>query len=246
MPSDDENNKQCSLESGWTEAVNVSNTALLSSMSTRWEETDGVLNELPSAFYGDSGKPNIFNSGTFAVISWTDKYCDGGEQRMISYNERGGITLPFSCIYTARANYADVTDVEPTWTPQRITTGIRDAMQDVNKGLSQVVNDVTKGRWIVTWQEDPHGLQIGGADGPGDGASGANVTHGTDIWYTWTYDLGTWGFNKPLSTRSKSMVNVIAFREYLRYRVDSVVRSGWLKTRSQNTISRKALLTRNV
>ena len=30
-----------------------------------------------------------------------------------------------------------------------------------------------------------------GGDGPGDGASGASVTHGTDIWYTYTEDLMT-------------------------------------------------------
>ena len=60
-------------------------------------------------------------------------------------------------------------------------------MQDVNKGLSIMENDAPMGKWIITWQEDPHGLQIGGADGPGDGASGANVTHGTDIWYTFRH-----------------------------------------------------------
>jgi len=193
MPTD--LNGQCAHQKDWTEAVNVSNTAGVHSMSTKWQETpEGELITTPAPFYGDSGKPNIFNSGTFAVISWTDKFCPSGEQRMISYNERGGITVPFSCIYTARADYSTVAPdtVEPVWTTQRLTTGIRDAMQDVNKGFKVY----EQGRWIATWQEDPHGLQIGGGDGPGDGASGANVTHGTDIWYTFTWNVMGVGFNK--------------------------------------------------
>ncbi len=204
MPTDD--NDQCALQSSWSPAVNVSNTAALSSMDTKWKETaEGELITTPAPFMGDSGKPNIFNSGTYAVISWTDKYCVGDEQRMISYNERGGITLPFSCVYTARANYAGVTDTEPTWTKQQLTSGVRDAMQDVNKGLNITKDDgSTFAHWIVTWQEDPHGLQIGGADGPGDGASGANTTHGTDIWYTFSWNLIKNGFDKPLSRISNN------------------------------------------
>ena len=43
---------------------------------------------------------------------------------------------------------------------------------------------------LHSWQEDPQGLQLGEADGPGDGASGANVNGGTDVWYTYaTVDL---------------------------------------------------------
>jgi hypothetical protein len=41
----------------------------------------------------------------------------------------------------------------------------------------------------MTWQEDPAGLQRGEAEGPGDGASGAKVSKGTDIWYAYTTDL---------------------------------------------------------
>jgi len=193
-------NDQCAHQANWTEAVNVSNTAMLSSMNTRWQETpEGEVIESATPFYGDSGKPNIFNAGSVAVISWTDKYCPGDEQRMISYNERGGITVPFSCIYTARADYSTVTagETEPVWTKEQLTTGVRDAMQDVNKGVSRLVNGVATPHWILTWQEDPHGLQIGGGDGPGDGASGANVTHGTDIWYTFSWNVINAGFNKP-------------------------------------------------
>ena len=191
-------NDQCKLQSSWSDPVNISNTAGLTSISTKWKETSpGILSTTTDAYFGDSEKPNIFNSGTFAVISWVDKYCgndstSGSEQRMISYNERGGITVPFSCVYVARANFADLSNV--TWTKTQLTSGIRDAKQDVNKGVSSADK---KGQWVVTWQEDPHGLQIGGGDGPGEGASGANVTHGTDIWYTYTENLMANGFNTP-------------------------------------------------
>jgi hypothetical protein len=40
-----------------------------------------------------------------------------------------------------------------------------------------------KGQINISWQEDPQGLQLGEADGPGDGASGANANGGTDVWY---------------------------------------------------------------
>ena len=43
--------------------------------------------------------------------------------------------------------------------------------------------------WVVSWQEDPQGLQPGSADGPGDGVSGAIVSKGTDIWYTYVDDI---------------------------------------------------------
>ena len=192
-------NEQCKLPSSWSAPVNISNTANLSSISTRWQEdANGLLDPAaaPTPYYGDSDKPNIFNSGTFAVVSWVDKYCGdvagGLEQRMISYNERGGITVPFSCVREAHANFADLTNVQ--WSTTQLTSGLRDAKQDVNKGVSSLDK---KGQWVVTWQEDPHGLQIGGGDGPGEGASGANVTHGTDIWYTYTEDLMVDGFKNP-------------------------------------------------
>ncbi|MEA2048951.1 MAG: choice-of-anchor O protein [Campylobacterota bacterium] len=203
MPSDA--NAQCAAQASWSPAINISNTADKSSISTKWEETDGVLSTVATPFYGDSGKPNIFNSGSFAVVSWTDKYCEGDEQRMISYNERDGITVPFQCVYASAIDFSPATPTE--WKTQQITSGVRDAMQDVNKGLSALVGDINKGRWILTWQEDPHGLQIGGGDGPGEGASGANVTHGTDIWYTYSYHVAVDGFNRPRTRITNNYTN---------------------------------------
>ncbi len=184
------NTHQCSMEGDWSEPINISNTANLTSIETDWNEDPAVPGATP--FYGDSDKPNIFVNGSFAAITWVDKYCDGGEQRMINYTARDGLSVPFSCTYVA---YTDNV-AGGTWTKKQLTDGSRDAKSDTNKGLS--IGTPAKGKWIITWQEDPHGLQLGGASGPGDGASGANVTHGTDIWYTYTEDLMTHVWSTPV------------------------------------------------
>lgn len=193
-PTDD--NNHCSTQDAWSEVVNISNTAGDSSASTKWtRDVNGVLIDADVAFPGDSEKPNIFNAGTTVVVTWTDKYCpslDGGDskQRSVEYLEREGIEVPFSCAYEAHVNYANTPAV---WTTKQITSGERDAKQDVNKGVMHE----DKAKWIITWQEDPQGLQIGGGDGPGDGASGASVAHGTDIWLTTTDDIHTVDFAEP-------------------------------------------------
>jgi len=194
-------NSYCSSQSDWTPAVNISNTADSYSISTRWRMTaSGLGPEEP--YYGDSEKPNIFSSGNFAVVTWIDKYCDETEQRIVSYNERNGLSLPFSCVYESHINFADAT---PTWVTSRLTRGIRDAKQDLNRGVS--MGSPAKGKWVITWQEDPHGLQIGNAEGPGDGSSGAKVTHGTDIWYTYTEDLMA-GFTNTPTRLTDNFTNV--------------------------------------
>ena len=189
MPSDA--NNYCSSQEDWSAAVNISNTADKTSTSTKWTRDADALVDSKIAFPGDSEKPNIFNAGTTAVVTWTDKYCPGGEQRSVSYLERDGIEVPFSCVYVS---YADLAVDPDSWTTKQITTGLRDAKQDVNKGVSHE----GKAKWIITWQEDPQGLQIGGGDGPGDGASGASVAHGTDIWYTTTDHIHDGIFTEPV------------------------------------------------
>jgi len=183
--------KDCSLETDWSEAVNISNTASETSALTKWtRDANGDLIDEDIAFPGDSEKPNIFNTGTTAVVTWTDKYCPGGEQRSVEYLERSSIEVPFSCVYVAHVNFANNPAV---WTTTQITSGERDAKQDVNKGVMHT----NTAKWIITWQEDPQGLQIGGGDGPGEGASGASVSHGTDIWYATTNDINATPFSEP-------------------------------------------------
>ncbi len=190
------NSSQCSLADDWSAPLNISNTAHLFSIATGWNEGIGV--EYPVPFYGDSEKPNIFVAGNFAVVTWVGKYCPGDKQRMISYTAREGLSVPFSCLYTSYTNnvagYTDDDNVyhPPVWNTQQITDGSRDAKSDFNKGLS--IDG--KGKWAFSWQEDPHGLQLGAGAGPGEGASGATVTHGTDVWYTYTDDL----MSQPLAT----------------------------------------------
>lgn len=158
----------CDALSSWSGPVNLSNTALRSSLSTAWHGEDFPA----EPFAGDSDKPNIFASGANVVVTWVDKYCPGGEQRSVSYIERDGREVPYSCTYVVRS-----TDSGKTWSAaQQLTSGIRDAKGDVSRGTSAA--------WTIVWQEDPSGLQLGEAEGPGEGASGANVSHGTDIWYT--------------------------------------------------------------
>lgn len=192
------NESQCSLASDWGAPVNISNSAHLSSIATKWN----INSDYPSEFYGDAEKSNIFVSGNFAVVTQVSKYCPGGKQRLVSYNERDGLSVPFSCIYASYTNnVAGVTDSEtgeqispPVWNTIQMTDGSRDAKSDFNKGLKYD----TKGLWAISWQEDPHGLQIGGADGPGEGASGASVTHGTDVWYSYTENLMGTPFSEPV------------------------------------------------
>ncbi|WP_372994296.1 choice-of-anchor O protein [Marinobacter sp.] len=172
----------CSQPGNWSEPVNISGTASQSSISTDWNG-DGTR----KPFAGDSDKPNIFNSGSRIVVSWVDKFCDSGEQRSVAYLTLDDREIPFSCTYVVTS-----TDNGTTWSAAtRLSTGERDAKQDVNRGLGT-------GEWSVTWQEDPRGLQLGEADGPGDGASGANVSSGTDIWYS--YALAGWSDQNSSTT----------------------------------------------
>ena len=188
------NDSQGGLASDWSEPLNISNTAHVASILTKWDENnvfDGEMIARP--FFGDSEKPNIFVAGNFAVVTWVGKYCPGDKQRIISYTAREGLSVPFSCLYRSYTNNVAGLDGEPAvWNTQQITDGSRDAKSDFNKGLS--IDG--KGKWVFSWQEDPHGLQLGAGAGPGEGASGATVTHGTDIWYTYTEDL----MGTPLAT----------------------------------------------
>lgn len=160
--------QDCEDDTRWSAPINLSGTAQLSSMSTEWQGEGTGL----QPYYGDSEKPNIFKLGSTVAISWIDHYCPGGEQRSVTYLERDNREVAFGCTWIAYSN-----DEGLTWEPpQQLSDGYRDAKQEVHRGSSTA--------WVVTWQEDPSGLEIGEADGPGDGASGANTSNGTDIWYS--------------------------------------------------------------
>ena len=182
----------CDVADNWSAPVNISQSVAKSSISTAWRGGDPVTARL--RFAGDTDKANIKTSGPVMVVTWIGNYCPDGDlqtagvqapvQRAVRYLERDSRIIPFACTWMAYSKNSGA-----TWSaPIQLSTGERDAKQDASGG--NVINDPTnanyrKGQVIVSWQEDPRGLQLGEADGPGDGASGANVSNGTDVWYTW-------------------------------------------------------------
>lgn len=173
----DSANADCSSPMNWTSPLNISSTATQTSINSDWN-ADGNR----TAYYGDSDNPHAFAAGSHVVVTWVDNYCPSSAQRTVTYLERSSREVPMGCVYAAHAS-GDVGNPS-NWTVNRLTDGSRDAKQDVSRCLSS-------GVCAITWQEDPLGLQPGEADGPGDGASGAKVSHGTDIWYSYTTNVST-------------------------------------------------------
>ena len=177
----------------WSAPLNISNTAAQSSALGILEGTgappldvdgfaDIAADPRALAYPGDSDKPNVFNVGNNLMVTWGDNYCPSGEQRFVVYPELNGVTVPYSCMYVARLRWNSTTQQFDTIWPgglpyrtERLSSGERDVKQDANRGNSSA--------YVINWQEDPQGLKLGEGDGPGDGASGANVNNGTEIWY---------------------------------------------------------------
>jgi hypothetical protein len=188
----------CDDPANWSGPVNISNSALQTSISTDWKGlTDGDAGTLP--YPGDIDKANIKTSGPVMVLTWVSNYCPDGDlatpgvqapvQRAVRYLERDSRVIPFACTWMAYSKNQGA-----AWSaPIQLSTGERDAKQDSSFGsvsTDPASPSYQKGQVAISWQEDPRGLQLGEADGPGDGASGANVSNGTDVWYTWaTVDL---------------------------------------------------------
>jgi hypothetical protein len=120
--------------------------------------------------------------GANALLSWTSSDCEGSPAQRINANlvPLTGKNQPFSCLWTARSTNGGL-----TWTTQRLTDGGMDADNDVLGGSVKYTNETSaSGYFAVAFQADPEGLQLGEAEGTGDGASGANVSPGTNIWYS--------------------------------------------------------------
>lgn len=185
--------KSCDALADWSAAKNISQSSNKTSISTEWR---GILEPGLKAYPGDIDKANVKASGPVMVLTWVSKYCPDGDlatadvqppvQRAIRYEERDSRIIPFSCAWMARSTNNGV-----TWGPAvQLSIGLRDAIQDSSNGGFN--SDTRKGQVVISWQEDPQGLQLGEAEGPGDGASGAKVNAGTDVWYAFaTIDLST-------------------------------------------------------
>jgi hypothetical protein len=187
--------KTCDVITDWAAAKNISQSSDKTSINTEWQ---GTVSPGLKPFAGDIDKANIKTSGPVMVPTWVSKYCPDGDlatagvqapvQRAIRYLERDSRIIPFSCAWMARS-----TNSGAAWSaPVQLSTGERDAIQDASGGSFNT--ETRLGQVNISWQEDPQGLQLGEADGPGDGASGANVNGGTDVWYaSATVDLSVPG-----------------------------------------------------
>jgi hypothetical protein len=157
----------------WSQPVNLTNfTGLFSATS----DPDGVGPLGQTTFWGDCDKPTVIGTsqtGKNAVIIFGSSYNAllNGNQNTVTYPEFGGVEVPFYCTYILWTKDAGL-----TWTLQQMSDGERDSKQQTAFG--------TGAGFAFSWQEDPHGLQPGQAEGPGDGGSGAKTSQGTDIWYT--------------------------------------------------------------
>lgn len=147
-------------------------------------------------------KPNIFvppigvlsaGTGANVLLTWTSSDCEGAPTQKINANlvPLTGNKQPFMCLWAARS-----TDGGVAWSLQRLTDGSMDPDEDVPAGSVQYTADTTStGHFAISFQADPKGLQLGDAEGSGDGASGANVSPGTNIWYSYlskaAFEAGT-------------------------------------------------------
>lgn len=158
----------------WGGTVNISDTSGITDPSVLYDSVgdgSGIAN-----FYGDSDKPTVFSNGSNVVVIWNDAWCGPGEHGPARYEVTAGqLEVPYRCLYAARMTIvAGNIDVIAT---DRLTDGTRDVTNEVLRG--------TGAGFAIAWQEDPNGLQLGEARGEGDGSSGARVSPGTDVWYTW-------------------------------------------------------------
>ncbi len=170
----------------WSDALNIDNTAALSSargilvqegppMLDPVTGTPDLVNDPHAVDYpGDSDKPNVFNIGNNLIVTFNSKYCPvdetrfpGEQQRFVTYTALYGVTVPYSCQYVSRLMWDSTNKVlkpQAAWggavyKTDRLSSGMRDAKQDANRG--------NKFAHVVNWQEDPLGLRLGEAEGPG-------------------------------------------------------------------------------
>ena len=157
-----------------------------------------ALTGAATGYLANNNKPNIYvaplgvingGKGANALLTWTSTDCtdagnSGADIAGPATAQLINTTLlpnqPYMCLWTARS-----VDGGVTWVKQRLTDGSLDTDEDVPAGYVKYTSDTAStGGFAITYQADPAGLKPGEAEGPGDGASGAAVNPGTNIWYT--------------------------------------------------------------
>jgi len=153
--------------------------------------TDPLAPGYSEVFKVTHNKPNLFvppigvlngGKGANVLLTWTSSDCEGSAAQRINGNlvPLTGKNQPFMCLWAARS-----TDGGVAWSLQRLTDGSLDPDEDVPAGSVQYTSDTaSSGHFAIAFQADPKGLQLGDAEGTGDGASGATVSPGTNIWYS--------------------------------------------------------------
>jgi len=114
--------------------------------------------------------------GADLLVTWSSSDCEGSAAQRINANLDTG-PQPYMCLWAARS-----LDGGTSWTKARLTDGAMDVINDVPSGY--LTSNLASGGFAISFQADPAGLQQGEAEGPGDGDSGAKVSPGTNIWYT--------------------------------------------------------------
>jgi hypothetical protein len=163
-----------SIDNGatWSQQAVTSNGGTPLTIGT---STFSITNNKPNIYVAPIGVVNA-GKGADALLTWTSSDCGGSVVQKINANLLTG-PQPYMCLWSARSLNGG-----GAWALQRLTDGSVDPDEDVPAGY--VKNDLTAGGFAITYQADPAGLQQGDAEGPGDGASGAKVSPGTNIWYT--------------------------------------------------------------
>ena len=174
-----------------------------------------ALTGAAAAYLATNNKPNIYvapvgvingGKGADALLTWTSTDCSDtgnaiGDLAGPTSAQKVNTVLnqPFMCLWTARS-----VDGGVNWVKQRLTDGSIDTDEDVPAGYVKYTSDaVSAGGFAISYQADPAGLKLGEAEGPGDGASGASVNPGTNIWYTFlskaAFENTTTPFPTPIS-----------------------------------------------
>ena len=162
-------------------------TGLVTDPVSRQSGTFTMTHNKPNIYVAPIGVLNA-GKGANALITWTASDCQGSAAQRINNNliPLTGAAQPYACLWAARS-----VDGGVTWETSRLTDGFMDADGDLPTGYVKYTSDIAGGGgFAIAYQADPAGLQLGDAEGPGDGASGAKVSPGTNIWYTFITKSG--------------------------------------------------------